>query len=700
MPTISKKQFKLPKIHKNKKGHFFIIYGKRVFFPPGLSKMALKYIVLKHRRLLKKPKRKPLKKDKIDRLIKDEERTGLRFEPLPKSAAALEAEIFEKAKIAEKLKERELEFMRKLKHKRVSKEDIQNIQNKTEKEKRILEVELAKEKKLGNTANVKKIQNMLHNNEIDAIDADFIPETAASDARELYDDLNENRNERLDDLQEIIKKRTDVSKAVDLDETQESEITYEPKRSDKGSEIEIADHIHWSPTPTKAKTPPPKVKPLKKSLQKYKIRKFPKFKVEPDPTGKGRKTDKKGLSNIEIDQMMSKYPEYKGTIAHNEIESKILPQVKPKSRGCFIINTDPKSKAGEHWQAVYYDARPGGDSEIDFYDSFGDPADNTILKGVKKISDKLQANTYLKFKESLIQKQKNDSSSCGPFCIKFLIDRLNGKPFQHASGYDDHVRGEKDLEKFNKQHGYGAFKYIASFEDEQEGDGFLSDAADKVRNIFGSDKPSNQIVRFLKNNGNDLVQAIRVYRDPINPLISNVLNVATLGQAKQRMNKVGYDKLYHLYSVMQLRNPSTGGVSFWRVEKNSRPESVRLHGFPSRPFKQVPINRPVTLNTLWTNGIRAAGGERGFYHYDHITNNCQRFLMALLKGSGFWNAELQSFILQNVEQLLKNQGLLNKFANIATDVGQAYEKTIDLFTGRGPPKFVMVNGRRRRVKFV
>ena len=74
--------------------------------------------------------------------------------------------------------------------------------------------------------------------------------------------------------------------------------------------------------------------------------------------------------------------------------------------------------------------------------------------------------------------------------------------------------------------------------------------------------------------------------------------------------------------------------------------------------------------------------------------------MSLFKGSGFWNAELQSFILQNVEQLLKNQGLLNKFANIATDVGQAYEKTIDLFTGRGPPKFVMVNGRRRRVKFV
>ena len=397
--------------------------------------------------------------------------------------------------------------------------------------------------------------------------------------------------------------------------------------------------------------------------------------------------------------MMGRYPEYKGTIAHNEIETKILPQVKPKTRGCFIINTDPKSKGGEHWQAVYYDARPGGDSEIDFFDSFGDKADNTILKGVKKISDKLQANTYLKFKENTIKKQHNDSSNCGPFSIKFLIDRLNGKEYQHASGWDDHIRGEKNIEKFKEQHGYGAFKYIPSFEEEQEGDGFLSDAADKVRNIFRSDKPANQIIRFLKNNGNDIVQAIRVYRDPVNPLISNALNVATLGQAKQRMDKLGYDKLYHLYSVFQLRNPSTGGVSFWRVEKNTRPEAVRLHGFPSRPFKQVPINRQVTLNMLWTNGIRAAGGERGFYHYDHITNNCQRFLMALFKGSGFWNAELQSFILQNVEQLLKNQGLLNKFSKIATNIGQKYESAIDLVTGRGP-KYVRVNGRRVRVKIV
>ena len=50
----------------------------------------------------------------------------------------------------------------------------------------------------------------------------------------------------------------------------------------------------------------------------------------------------KGLSNIQIDYMLKKYPQFLGTISHNEIDDKILPRVK-KAEQCFIINTDRKS---------------------------------------------------------------------------------------------------------------------------------------------------------------------------------------------------------------------------------------------------------------------------------------------------------------------------------------------------------------------
>ena len=178
-------------------------------------------------------------------------------------------------------------------------------------------------------------------------------------------------------------------------------------------------------------------------------------------TGEGmrRKMDSGGLSNVEIDKMMKKYPEYLGTISHDQIHT--LP-IKPLSRGCFIINTDPSTKSGRHWQAVYFDARLGGEKEIDFYDSYGDAPDGTILRGLKWLAEKLNNNGYLKFKVNRVVKQ-GDTNNCGFFCMQFLIDRLNGKHFTNASGFDDHLKGEKDIEKFKLQMGYGQFSYLSSF---------------------------------------------------------------------------------------------------------------------------------------------------------------------------------------------------------------------------------------------
>ena len=42
-----------------------------------------------------------------------------------------------------------------------------------------------------------------------------------------------------------------------------------------------------------------------------------------------------GLSNIQIDKVMRKYPEYLGTIARDQIKSIIIPKIKPKSRPCY-----------------------------------------------------------------------------------------------------------------------------------------------------------------------------------------------------------------------------------------------------------------------------------------------------------------------------------------------------------------------------
>ena len=83
---------------------------------------------------------------------------------------------------------------------------------------------------------------------------------------------------------------------------------------------------------------------------------------------------------------MSRFKDYKGTIMRDEIK-KILPHVRPQSRVAFIINTDPSTKEGMHWQAIYIDARDGPESSnsLEFYDSFGRGIAPDILEDCKLV---------------------------------------------------------------------------------------------------------------------------------------------------------------------------------------------------------------------------------------------------------------------------------------------------------------------------
>jgi hypothetical protein len=165
----------------------------------------------------------------------------------------------------------------------------------------------------------------------------------------------------------------------------------------------------------------------------------------------------KGLSNMEIDDIMVQYPEYLGCIAHNEIPSQILPQIKPGMKGGFVINTDPMSRAGQHWQAVYFQCSP--QPEMDWFDSYADPCSAYLSRDLKKIADRLDCRAMMKFKENRIRVQGN-TNNCGFHSCKFLIDRFNGKPFIDASGYNDSQHGEAQIRKFKSQVGFG---YVPSW---------------------------------------------------------------------------------------------------------------------------------------------------------------------------------------------------------------------------------------------
>ena len=181
-------------------------------------------------------------------------------------------------------------------------------------------------------------------------------------------------------------------------------------------------------------------------------------------TAEGKHNTDKGLSTNEINMIMRPYgKEYLGCIGSDQIKSVILPKVKAHSRICWVMNTDPSTKPGQHWIAVFIDGRPNGSHSVEYYNPLGDrgieKAPKKFVKDIKPVIKKLNTNNYLIFKQNLIPDQSVNSSNCGYFATNFLIKRLRGKTWADASGWDR--KGEAKIEAWKKT--LPPFKYMSGF---------------------------------------------------------------------------------------------------------------------------------------------------------------------------------------------------------------------------------------------
>ena len=86
---------------------------------------------------------------------------------------------------------------------------------------------------------------------------------------------------------------------------------------------------------------------------------------------------------------------------------------------CLIINTDPADRIGEHWVAVFL----ADSSRAEYFDSYG----------IAPFHEALQFCQYF-CKETVYNKlwiQSPLASSCGHYCIHFLLHRSQGETFKN-----------------------------------------------------------------------------------------------------------------------------------------------------------------------------------------------------------------------------------------------------------------------------
>ena len=448
--------------------------------------------------------------------------------------------------------------------------------------------------------------------------------------------------------------------------------------------------------------------------------------------GKGSGVDNTdALSNIQIDKIMKPYGDkYLGCCSSDTIEEEILPKVKPQSKGCFVVNTDLKKGPGEHWCSVFFDATPKGSHSIEFYDSYGDDADKLIDKGIQEVADKLNCQNYLKYKINSVCWQgnktgtKKESSNCGYFAVKFLIDRLRGKSFQESTCYDASKIGEKNIERFKNGEGIrkdqigGAFGFLPSFgyksafardiaknvtkavgntvERVKNVASTVSDVAQNIKEkiFFPAREFSNAFKSVMSKYGNQKIVSARIRRAPIGSAINSLLNILSLGKFEQYRKEKNFDKYFHLGIVLELE----GGKKLL-LEKNAKPEfsenfkdtndtvymgPIQIKG---QPTLNEFIQRTVDKNSIYT-----------VTNYHPFTNNCQGFILMLLEANNSQTPALKNFIYQDVQTLLERiPSFTDKIARFATDSGAKLQELIG--QGKHKPRTrKFTTARRKAIK--
>lgn len=125
------------------------------------------------------------------------------------------------------------------------------------------------------------------------------------------------------------------------------------------------------------------------------------------------------MDTLQIAKAMLKKDEtkrnFRGVFACDKLPKS---KFKKKNPACFIINTDPASKPGTHWVALYFPCN----GRAEYFDSFGiKPKIGSILNFISKNSP----NGYVYNKTQL---QNVLSTICGNYCCEYLLHRCQRKP--------------------------------------------------------------------------------------------------------------------------------------------------------------------------------------------------------------------------------------------------------------------------------
>lgn len=253
------------------------------------------------------------------------------------------------------------------------------------------------------------------------------------------------------------------------------------------------------------------------------------------------------------------------------------------------------------------------------------------------------------------------------------IDGMTMNPLRRGR---EEGRGRFTPDDYDEMFGSGIFSSIKSG---------ISKVIKRVKDVVTTgirrDYPPS-VRKFLLEQGNSKITSMMVRRDPIGAPLNTVLNLISLGKWNELRTKYGYDKLFHLGLEFTIAS------SKYVIEKNEviniAPAKATTKDTQTYPIQ---LNGTTTLNTLLPKAQKSMGDK--YFTYSAFENNCQDFILAILRSNGLGDSGSTAFIKQDLQKVTGSMPTyVRKIAQLATDIGAVANVAME---GRG--------GRKPRAKF-
>ena len=202
----------------------------------------------------------------------------------------------------------------------------------------------------------------------------------------------------------------------------------------------------------------------------------------------------------------------------------------------------------------------------------------------------------------------------------------------------------------------------------------------KKKLFFPSDRLQKDSQEVFNEYKNEEIFSLEVRRVPLSSGFQIFANAISFGALKKKISDLGYDNVFHLSLMVVFKNREVITIEkneAIRIAKGYTYDESEGMEFMAVPFDE--INNKLTLNELLEK-TRKRIGDHYFYQYNLKDNNCQKFIINILKSNDLLTPELKEFIEQDVLELFKSlPSFADKFAQFATD---SYAK-IKEFLGQG-----------------